>query len=74
VKILEGILPEGKWKEFTLETNTIINNWSTPIIIREYPVITPTLPYPTWPWYCSSTGDDLGNLSDSGTYNISFEA
>ena len=28
------LLPE--WKEYTLETNTIINNWSSPIIIRDY--------------------------------------
>lgn len=51
VKQLEKLLPKGEWKEFTLETNTVINNWNTPVVIREYPTY-PVIP--TYPWYISS--------------------
>ncbi len=35
VKQLEKLLPKGEWKTFTLETNTVINNWNTPMCERE---------------------------------------
>ena len=50
VKLLNKLLPQGEWKEFTLEANTTINHWSNPVVIREYP----RERYP-WIWY----GDGL---------------
>lgn len=35
-ELLEKFLPNGEWKEYTLETNTIINNWAAPIIIDRW--------------------------------------
>ena len=43
IDTLEKLLP-NVWKNFTLESNTVIQNWSTPIIIKEY------VPQ-TYPWY-----------------------
>jgi hypothetical protein len=61
IDIVSKLLPDDLWKEFTLETHTVIN-WQSPIIIKEpypiyptYPVypqpqpLTP-YPYPTYPW------------------------
>lgn len=47
VETLDKLLPNKEWKKFTLETHTVINNWNSPIVIREYP----TYPKPYWPWY-----------------------
>ena len=80
IETLNKILPKGEWKKFTLETNTVFQGWTNPIIIKEYP----TYPqYPTYPWwggtYCSSQGKSLSMQSSQkiadyslkeGTYNI----
>lgn len=42
IDMLESLLPDGLWRQFKLETN-VINNWTNPIVIKEYPV------YPTGP-------------------------
>lgn len=65
---LENLLPNGKWRKFYLEVNTVIN-WSNPIIIEH-----PIYPYsPTWqqqPWIsCEVAGTADYNLN-SGVYNI----
>ena len=85
IETLEKLLPNGEWKEFTLEINTVIHQWSNPVVIPSvipYPV--PTYPRPSWPWY-SSTGldsnlhpaDDKGSagmnshmMLNKGVYNI----
>lgn len=36
VDFLEKILPNGEWKEYSIETNTVINNWGNPYIIEKY--------------------------------------
>lgn len=41
IEVLDKFFPNKEWLSYTLETNTIINNWSNPI------VITPTA---TWPY------------------------
>lgn len=52
VNTLEKLLPKGEWKSFTLETNTVIERWSNPIIIRERPYY---YPYREYPWvYCNT--------------------
>lgn len=67
-ELLENLLPNGKWKEFKLETNTIINWTSAPIIHYEY-----RNPYDYRPWvtYTSElyNGSNAYSLS-AGTYNV----
>lgn len=64
---LEQLLPNGLWKEFTLEQKPIITTiWKDPIVIEKtnpfrdgpwYPSV-PTYPtYPNQPFWCSSGGD-----------------
>lgn len=65
--ILEKILPSGKWREFTLEVNTVIN-WDYPY---KPLIIEPYNPYPwTYPWitYTAEKGSEY-NLN-SGIYNV----
>ena len=58
--LLEQMLPNGTWKEFTLDTNTIIVNWKDPIVWPIYPIPIPNCPtYPNYPWYQPTTGDPL---------------
>lgn len=65
---LKKLLPQGEWKEFSIETNTTIV-WSNPII---YPYNIPTYPIQPWPWITcgtSSTPDNNYTLTN-GVYNI----
>jgi len=81
IKTLEQLLPKGLWKEFELE-NTVINNWTNPIIIQPTPYV-PQNPYPTpiLPWmqgpfvYCSNVEGTNSNLIqeqelNNGIYNV----
>lgn len=49
VETLNRLLPNKEWQKFTLETNTTINHWSNPIVIKQYPM------QPYWPWYYEGT-------------------
>ena len=72
---INAILPDGKWREFTLKVDKIVE-WKEPITIT--PNTTPinpygpfTTPYPdTYPdiWYVTTTCD-----SDEGIFNFNFE-
>ena len=33
IETLEKLLPNGEWKEFTLETHTVIRQWSHPVVL-----------------------------------------
>lgn len=85
IETLDKLLPNGEWKEFTLETNTVIHHWSNPVVLPSvipYPV--PTYPRPYWPWYSSTRlesnlhpADDKGSagmnstmMLNKGVYNI----
>lgn len=85
IETLEKLLPHGEWKEFTLETNTVIHHWSNPVVLPSvlpYPV--PPYPRPSWPWYSSTSleshlhpADDKVNAAmnsnmmlNKGVYNI----
>ena len=85
IETLEKLLPNGEWKEFTLETNTVIHHWSNPVVIPSvipYPV--PTYPRPYWPWYSYtrldsnlhpaddkvSAGMNSNMMLHKGVYNI----
>ena len=51
IETLDKLFPNGEWKEFTLETHTIIHHWSNPVVLPSvipYPV--PPSPRPSWPW------------------------
>ena len=71
VNTLNKLLPNKEWKEFTLETNTTIQSWVNPLIIREYPPV-----YPWWknPWICyNGTTIDNSNgtmLLKTDTYTL----
>lgn len=72
---LNAILPDGKWREFTLKVDKIVE-WREPITIT--PNTTPINPYGpfttpqpnTYPdiWYGTTTGD-----LDEGIFNFNFE-
>ena len=70
---LEQLLPKNAWKEFTLEANTVINNWNTPIVIHE-----PIYQYPWWDHnkvYCRSTeGTGLPVRNEAVTAEYSLKA
>ena len=61
---LEEILPDLKWREYSIEVN-VVNNWGNPIYTPPFmpytpvnPIYNPTTPtYPSNPWitYCTST-------------------
>lgn len=69
VVTLERLLPKKEWQTFTLEANTVINNWSSPIYIREY------RPW-AYHWYSGSVLNQADNKSYAvntlaeGTYNV----
>lgn len=56
---LEKLLPNGEWKEFKLETNTVIQNFSSPIVIRDA----------SWPYWYNAPWYSLGN-----TYSADFNS
>lgn len=71
LELLEELLPNGKWADFTLIAQTVINWNSNPIIIDRYPQ--PAQPY--WqPWITygsDGTGEIQGDLPQMSNYNIS---
>lgn len=66
-EVLEKLLPNDQWKEYTLEANTIIYNWNNPIYI----------PWRPWGYYGSGTyvsteaGSFVGLGSTTGTLQLS---
>lgn len=76
IDLFEEILPDGKWKEFTLETNVSIKWDYNPIIIEKSPF---SRPY--WyeqPWIINSNTEKLNPNTDiqytlnEGTFNIQY--
>lgn len=74
---LDKLLPGGKWKEFTLETNTQIKWNPNPIIIER----DPHRPYDSFPWedrpritYMSyGTGNNNNSKLPYGTFGIKIK-
>lgn len=71
--VLNKLFPNNEWKEYKLETNTVINNWKNPIIIDRY------VPRPYYPWwstqpYIVTTGTTYTqpNTISNGVYNLSI--
>lgn len=46
IKTLNSLFPDGSWMGYTLETNTIIQNFHSPMIVQPY--VQPF--YPEVPW------------------------
>lgn len=74
---LKKMFPNNEWKNFTLVTNTIIDNWSSPTIVR---IIRedPRPYYPSYPWYAYSSNEILTNYEgnyqlNSGVYNVELK-
>lgn len=70
---IDLMFPDDAWKEFKIETNTIIN-WSRPVVIN------PFTPYVPWnqPWYvCTTSGTSCANANSyeltQGTYCVEFK-
>jgi len=74
VKHLDKLLPKdspfGHWKEYQIQTNTIINNYSNPIIIDQWKY--PTSPWWTSPIYCGTSTKQL--LNESGVLTVNGDA
>ena len=68
IEALERLLPNGKWKEFKLETQTVIN-WSNSIVIEPYRPY--TLPWWQQPWITYDSNRIQADYSlNSGVYNV----
>jgi transposase len=65
---LKKLLPQGEWKEFSIETNTTLV-WSNPIV---YPYYAPTYPIQPLPWIVTTgTSVDVNAYTlATGTFNI----
>lgn len=80
ITFLSVHFPNDKWKEFKLETKTVIN-WSNPIVIEKQPIY-PYYPIPWWerPYYsyCNMgiyTSPNLDNCQlTNGIYNVEVGA
>ena len=81
---LNGLLPGGLWREFTLKVAKI-RDWNNPITITPSTPINPfipidpnpspyTSPYPYYPqvWYTTSNTDNIS--LNQGIYNITTKA
>ena len=75
IDTLEKLLPNGAWRDFTIETNTNIEYWGNPIIIKETNPIW-VEPYPRTPWITydiNTTGSGIEKNDwqfNTGVYNI----
>lgn len=72
VKTLDKLLPNKEWKQFTLQTNTTISYWNSPIVIREQP-------YRLWyeqPWitYMNKTTAEYKTDDNALMENYSLKA
>lgn len=78
---IKKLLPDNLWKEFTFDP-TVINNWSNPIIIKEYPtwpITSPSIPWhpnSPYPWITYGTtstpasAGDYSNQVMGGKYQL----
>lgn len=69
VATLRKMFPNDEWKEFTLETNTTIQYWTNPVIIKEYP----RPYYQEWPWYKGGSYTATRGSAGSGTLHADYK-
>lgn len=60
ISVLQKLLPDNLWQQFTLEPNEVINHWTNPVIIERDPMTKYPQPY----WKINTTGEVL--CSDEG--------
>lgn len=65
ITTLNALLPNKEWKKYTLQTNTVINNWNSPIVIKERYYSQPYYYSQPWITYCSNTYKDGGSILSS---------
>jgi len=80
METLRRLLPDNLWREFSLETHTIINNWTNPYVVPIFPYYSPgvrgTQPFNTpfsdpYPWYTqTSPTDEIQYSLNQGVFNI----
>ena len=71
MEALNRLFPTKDWKEYKLQTNTVINNWCNPIRIVDWPgwnpfpitlpYYQPTVPYQQLPYIINCTTDTNPN-------------
>jgi hypothetical protein len=67
-EVLLKLFPNNEWREYNLETNTVINNWNSPLIIdnwRYYPYYQ-QLPY----IHCGSGGTSSNSIGTLTSNNL----
>ena len=68
--LLEKLFPDGKWKDYKLESKQIIN-WTSPIVIEKSRGWWETPLNPTWVYDPSNTAFSINPYEfQSGTYNF----
>lgn len=77
IDTLNGLLPNKEWKKYTLETNTVIEHWHSPTIIRE--IAREPYVYPWWrpTYYAANMSKTIGNNDyslKSGIFNVELKA
>lgn len=70
VETLKRLFPNNEWKDFTLETNTTIEHWSSPIIIKEYIETEKRVNPYTYPWYQPMNGTSGISLCNNKIFNV----
>ena len=78
IKQVKQMLPNKTWREFTLETNTIINNWTNPIVVDDNWWRRPYRPWWNEPYYIydgiktpiTSTNLYSSDNLTGGTFNV----
>lgn len=73
---IKMLLPDGEWKNYNIDTNTVINNWKDPIYIPYTPI--PINPYHWWnePFvWCGTINSPLGinTFTSTGTAIMNFD-
>lgn len=69
IDTLNKLFPNKEWKKFTLETNTTIAHWSSPIVIERY-----HQPYYPWYYVVSASSKSADYSVKAGNTNLAMNA
>ena len=79
-EFLNVSFPKDAWKEYSLETVTVITNWTTPIVIDRPVYIPQPSPAPFQPWSpnlpwitCGSGNTSNIPVNVTGVYNVEVQ-
>lgn len=78
LSVVKRMFPNGEWQDFTLLTNTTIEQWLNPIIYKEY-YPQPIKPWYESPWICNMSNTKTGiarstNIGGSSSINYELKA